>query len=83
MAEAMATISKPDGKQSPHKTDASLSADPHEVMREQLEYLIEHSCLDGTDCACPQCRRYRRVRSTLLEIFEEPRAAGPALAQAA
>jgi hypothetical protein len=45
-----------------------------EVMREQLEYLIEHRAqADG--CACSDCQRYLRVRAILLEIFGEPQKA--------
>jgi hypothetical protein len=51
-------------------------ADANDVMREQLEYLIEHAS-DDTRCGCVECQRYVRVRSILLEIFGEP--APPAL----
>jgi len=45
-----------------------------EVMREQLEYLIEHRTqADG--CGCCECQRYLRVRAILLEIFGEPQKA--------
>jgi len=43
------------------------AADANEVMREQLEYLIEHAG-NGT-CGCPQCHRYLRARALLMEIF--------------
>jgi hypothetical protein len=43
------------------------AADANEVMREQLEYLIEHA--EGGDCGCQQCNRYHRVRALLLEAF--------------
>ena len=46
-------------------------ADETDVMREQLEYLIEHAA-EGTACGCSDCQRYRRVRAILLEIFDEP-----------
>ena len=46
-------------------------ADANEVMREQLEYLIEHVA-DDLRCGCADCQRYLRVRSILLEIFGEP-----------
>ena len=39
----------------------------HEVMREQLDYLIEHA--EGGLCDCSTCQRYYRVRGALLEIF--------------
>lgn len=51
------------------------AADENEVMREQLEYLIDHT--EGhLECACSECQRYLRARSVLLEIFGEPRTAG-------
>lgn len=43
------------------------AADPNEVMREQLEYLLDHA-REGL-CGCTACARYQRVRSVLLEIF--------------
>jgi hypothetical protein len=46
-------------------------ADESDVMREQLEYLIEHAAERGI-CGCSECQRYHRVRSLLLEIFSEP-----------
>ena len=49
-------------------------ADSNDVMREQLEYLIDHATERGT-CGCHECERYLRVRSILLEIFSEPQAA--------
>ena len=50
------------------------AADANDVMREQLEFLIEHA--QGGDCGCPQCNRYHRVRTLLLEAFtESPRRA--------
>jgi hypothetical protein len=45
------------------------AADANEVMREQLEYLIEHAG-SGT-CGCSQCHRYLGVRSLLLHIFAD------------
>ena len=42
-----------------------------EVMREQLEYLIEHRA-GAAGCGCSECQRYLRVRAILLEIFGEP-----------
>ncbi len=44
-----------------------IAADANEVMREQLDYLIEHA--QGGPCGCPQCLRYQRARSVLLEVF--------------
>jgi len=46
-------------------------ADESDVMREQLEYLIEHTARE-VDCGCSECQRYLRVRAILLEIFGEP-----------
>jgi hypothetical protein len=46
-------------------------ADENDVMREQLEYLIEHATRE-TQCGCAECQRYLRVRALLLEIFQEP-----------
>jgi len=46
-------------------------ADETEVMREQLEYLIEHTA-KNVRSACSECQRYLKVRSILLEIFAEP-----------
>ena len=52
----------------------SPPADEADVMREQLEYLIEHAA-GREECGCAACRRYLRVRAILLEIFEDPRQA--------
>jgi len=38
-----------------------------DVMRDQLEYLIEHA--KGGSCGCALCQRYQRARTLLLEIF--------------
>lgn len=40
----------------------------NEVLREQLDYLIEHAG-DHSFCGCSECQRYLRVRSSLLEVF--------------
>jgi len=48
-------------------------ADPNDVLREQLEYLIDHTEKGG--CGCHECERYLRVRAILLAIFSEPQAA--------
>jgi len=47
------------------------SANENDVMREQLEYLIDHTA-EHVQCGCAECRRYLRARSILLEIFDEP-----------
>ena len=62
-------------------------ADETDILREQLEYLIEHAA-GNTQCGCSECQRYLRVRSALLEIFAEPPRAkvqeiAPQLARAA
>jgi hypothetical protein len=63
------------------------AADETDILREQLDYLIEHRAGNG-QCGCSECQRYLRVRSILLEIFSEPPRArveeiGPRLAKAA
>jgi len=45
------------------------AADANDVMREQLEYLIEH-VQDGL-CGCEQCQRYLRARTLLMEVFAD------------
>jgi hypothetical protein len=47
------------------------SANENDVMREQIEYLIDHTAAH-IQCGCSECRRYLRVRSILFEIFAEP-----------
>ena len=47
------------------------TADDSDILREQLDYLIEHAASEA-QCGCAECRRYHRVRSILLEIFGEP-----------
>ncbi len=42
-----------------------------EVLREQLDYLIEHATRNEA-CGCSECQRFARVRTALLEIFAEP-----------
>jgi hypothetical protein len=47
-----------------------LAADANDVMRDQLELLIEHA--QNGVCGCEQCQRYLRARSLLLmELFPE------------
>ena len=62
------------------------SANENDVMREQLEYLIDQTAMH-VQCGCADCRRYLRARSILLEIFSEPDRSRipefPKLAQAA
>ena len=43
------------------------AADADEVMREQLDFLIEHA--QGGPCGCLECERYVRARTLLLEAF--------------
>jgi len=59
------------------------AADTHEVMRDQLECLIEHA-RDGV-CGCEQCERYLRARALLMELFPNyvPAAAGKKISAAA
>jgi hypothetical protein len=47
------------------------TADETDVMREQLEYLIDHIA-GHESCDCSECRRYLRTRAVLLEIFGDP-----------
>jgi hypothetical protein len=42
--------------------------DEKEILREQLDYLIQHAA-SLAECGCRVCRRYHRVRNVLLEIF--------------
>jgi hypothetical protein len=50
----------------PHITPA---ADVIVVMREQLEYLIEHATSPGY-CGCNACVAYNDVRAILLGLFK-------------
>ena len=63
-------ITKPDsiapGEPAAHSR-LVIAADANDVMREQLDYLIEHA--EGGPCGCAQCHRYQRARSVLLEVF--------------
>jgi len=43
------------------------AADVNEVMREQLDFLIEHA--ERGTCGCRQCHRYLSARAVLMEIF--------------
>jgi len=63
------------------------TAGESDILREQLEYLIEHTAREAR-CGCSECQRYLRARSILLEIFGEPQNAKvcemvPPLAKAA
>ena len=40
-----------------------------DVMREQLEFLIEHMATGY--CGCSLCNRYLRARFVLLDLFED------------
>ena len=48
-------------------------ADPADVMREQLEYLLEHveECREDTE-KCPICQDYLMVGARLMGKFGEP-----------
>ena len=63
------------------------AADEGDVLREQLDYLIDHAA-QAAQCGCAECRRYERARAVLLEIFGEPKPGkvqeiAPSFAQAA
>jgi len=45
------------------------SGNANEVMREQLDYLIDHA--GGGTCVCRECHRYLRARALLTEIFQQ------------
>ena len=45
-------------------------ADEADVLREQLDYLLNYPRVHGS-CDCPECDRLMRVRSVLLEVFAE------------
>jgi hypothetical protein len=66
--EVKAMAPQPETNAMPRDLEA---ADVHDVMREQLEYLIGHAEGD-IDYGCAEYQRYLRVRSILLEIFGEP-----------
>jgi hypothetical protein len=70
-AEVDGTTTMPDGALNLPRVPEP--ADEEDVMREQLEYLIDHTTERGI-CGCSECHRYLRVRSVLLEIFSEPEA---------
>jgi hypothetical protein len=61
-------------------------ANENAVLREQLDYLIGHTG-DHALSGCPECQRYLRVRSLLLELFGDAHRLRveklPALAKAA
>jgi len=48
-----------------------MAPNESDILREQLEYLIEHTATEAR-CGCSECQRYLRARSILLEIFGEP-----------
>jgi hypothetical protein len=50
----------------PFTVVAPASAD--DVMREQLDFLIEHA--SSGECGCSVCQRYSRARSVLLDLFQ-------------
>jgi len=45
------------------------AADTHAVMREQLEYLIDHA--GSGICGCEQCQSYAVIRTTLMKMFAD------------
>ncbi len=52
------------------------AADECEVLREQLDYLMDCAA-EHSYCDCSECRRFLQVRSILLAIFGEPRTPEP------
>ncbi len=46
-----------------------VKGDLHSVMREQLDFLIEH--VESGCGGCSFCDRYGRAKSILLEIFAD------------
>jgi hypothetical protein len=46
------------------------AADATDVLREQLEFLIEHA--GNGVCGCRLCNRYLAARTILMEAFDEP-----------
>jgi hypothetical protein len=46
-----------------------VKGDLHAVMREQLDFLIEHA--EAGCGGCSFCDRYARAKSMLLEIFAD------------
>ena len=46
-------------------------ADEAEILREQLDYLIDH-VEEHPQCGCSECQRYKWARAALLAIFTEP-----------
>ena len=70
------TQGKPDGANAARADQLATrprvvaAADANDVMREQLEYLIEHA--QNGVCGCELCERYLRARALLLmELFLE------------
>jgi hypothetical protein len=51
------------------KSYAVPAADANDVMREQLEFLIEHA--GNGPCGCHLCQRYLASKNMLLEAFGE------------
>ncbi len=46
---------------------AIAAADTNDVLREQLDFLIEHAG-EGM-CGCSSCQRYAGVRAVLMQVF--------------
>ena len=40
-----------------------------DVMREQLDFLIEHTA--AGNCGCSICHRYERAQTVLLDLFAD------------
>lgn len=45
------------------------AAPADDVMRDQLDYLIEHA--SAGDCGCSVCKRYDQAREVLLAPFQK------------
>jgi len=65
------------GPERPNPVDATVeeagsisviaAADTNDVLREQLDFLIEHAA-EGV-CGCSICQRYAGVRAVLMQVF--------------
>lgn len=70
IAEAEAAAKRPGPPKVPHPKTIS-AANTHEVVREQVEYLIEHAEATKWICCCSECKRYERIREVAMEPFAE------------
>lgn len=51
----------------PSQTASPIAADTDEILREQLEFLIDHAGQGA--CGCSSCLRYSSVRAVLMQVF--------------